>query len=802
MAAEISKEKEEGLNLEDYWVLFLSNWYWFVITVIVALIVGVLYIKRTTPMYTESTQLLIKDDEKGSSSNSLQDFKDLGIIKSATNINNEMLTISAPVMMEETARRLHLDLQLSVDQSLHKVPLYNDAPISLTFPSKLPEDYTFSFQIELVDGAKAKLSHFAVKDGEVSGETITAALGTEVNTPAGKLRIDRTPSWNNSFVGRTIYVDKMPLKSVGALYSSRLGVALSDKESTVLNLTLSDEVPDRAKDVLLTLIDVYNEKWVKDKNRMAESTSKFISERLAAITAELGDVDSRISDYKSSNLLPDIQASLAKDMAQSSKNYDNLLQLTNQLSMARYLRDHLASNKNKNELMPSNTGIGENGVENLISEYNKLMLNRISYVENSSENSPTVRDIDLQLASQRTAILRTLDNAIAQIGQQIAGLQRSDQDINSQIASNPRQAKVLESVTRQQKVKEALYIFLLQKREENELSRTYTAWNTSIIQPPTGSSSPTSPKSSIILLASFVIGLVIPGALLFLRETMSHSVRGRADLEGMKTPLLGEIPALYQKKHWWQRNQNAPRKVMIEDGAKDLINESFRIVRTKLMYFVGNNADGKCKTIMLTSFNPGSGKSFITANLAATLALNSKRILAIDLDLRHGSLSHMSNRCGPGAKAGVSAFLGGITDDIDSLIVKSGISEGVDLLPAGIIPPNPTELLMSPRMAQLIEKMRQQYDYIFFDCPPIEIVADASIIQDFADISLFVVRAGLLDRRVLPEIDELYKENCYNKLSILLNGTPYVSGKYGNYKYGYGYAYGYQYGYAHDYDKN
>lgn len=801
MAAEISKEKEEGLNLEDYWILFLSNWYWFLITVVVSLCIGVLYIKRTTPTYTESAQLLIKDEEKGSTNSNIQDFKDLGLIKSATNINNEMLTISAPVMMEETARRLHLDLQLSVEKSLHKEPLYNDAPISLSFPSELPEDYDFSFQIELTDNGKAKLSNFVVKGNNVADQNITVDLGRIISTPAGKLQINKTPSWNPSFIGQTIYVSKMPLKAVGGLYSSRLGVALSDKESTVLNLTLTDEIPDRAKDILLTLVDVYNEKWVQDKNRIAESTSKFISERLAAITSELGDVDSRISDYKSENLLPDIQASLAKDMAQSSKNYDNLLQLTNQLSMAKYLRNHMASNKGKNELMPSNTGIDESGVENLISEYNKLMLNRISYVENSSENSPTVKDIDRQLASQRTAILRTLDNAIAQIGQQIAGLERSDRSINSQIASNPRQAKVLESVTRQQKVKEALYIFLLQKREENELSRTYTAWNTSIIQPPTGSNVPTNPKKGIIMLAAFVIGLVIPGAIIFLREMLNHSVKGRADLDGMKTPLLGEIPAMYEKKHWWQKSKNAPRKVMIEDGAKDLMNESFRIVRTKLMYFIGN-AESGCKTIMLTSFNPGSGKSFIAANLAATLALGKARVLAIDFDLRHGSLSRMSKVPHTTKKAGVSAYLGGITDNIDELIVKSGIYDGVDLLPAGIIPPNPTELLMSPRMSKLIEKLRGEYDYIFFDCPPIEIIADASIIKEYAEISLFVVRAGLLDRRVLPEIDELYKENKYNKLSIILNGTPYVSGKYGNYKYGYGYAYGYQYGYAHDYDKH
>ena len=417
------------------------------------------------------------------------------------------------------------------------------------------------------------------------------------------------------------------------------------------------------------------------------------------------------------------------------------------------------------------------------------MLDRISYVENSSVNAPVVKDIDRRLSSQKMAIVRSLDNYVTQIQKQIDNVRASDEQINAQIASNPRQAKVLASVQRQQTVKEALYIFLLQKREENELSRTYTAWNTSIIQPPTASRIPAAPKKNMIMLMAFVLGLVVPGGLLFLRDTMNHTVRGRKDLDSLDVPLVGEVPDISIRKHWWSRRSPVKREVVVKADSRDLINESLRIVRTNLDYFIKNHNAGN--VVMFTSFNPASGKSFITPNLAKAIALRGKRVITIDMDLRHASLSHMVARRSP---VGLSSYLGGQKTDIDSLIVKDGIAEGVDLLPVGVIPPNPAELLQMGDMKTLIEKLRQEYDSIFLDCPPIEIVADASIVKEYADVTIFVVRAGLMDRRALGHVSELYKEKKFNNLTLLLNGTKYVSGKYGNYRYGHGYGYGYGYG--------
>lgn len=795
-----NKEQEEGLNLEQYGLLFLSHWHWFVGAVIVSLGIAVFYIMRTTPIYTRTAQLLIKED-KGNAHGAMQEFKELGLFSSASNIQNEIFTISAPKMMKETTKRLGLDVEMTVKMGLRTMPLYNNEPVKVTRLSETTEDTYYSMVLKFISQNEAEVSDFKYTfDG--AGElmeyedVVKAKLdGSVFKTPIGDFKIEKLPTWVDDCIGNEVRLTQYPIDAISGMYTKRLSVSLSDKQATVINLTITDEIPQRANDILNMLIDVYNENWVHEKNLVAEDTHKFISKRLESITKELGEVDGLISDYKSTNLLPDVQVTLARDMQQSSKNYELLLELNNQLSMTTFVRDHLADKNNVHALLPSNTGLPSSGIENMIMGYNQLMLERTTLVENSNANSATVLDIDRRLASQKTAILRSLDNLVVQLTKQINNIEKSEREINAQIASTPKQVLELQSVERQQKVKEALYVFLLQKREENELSKTITAWNSSIIQPPIGSKLPTSPKKSMVLLVAFVLGLVVPGGLLFLRESLNHAVRGRKDMEDMVTPLLAEIPNMAGKKHWWQRKRVMKRQVLVEKGSKDIINESFRILRTKLSYFIGKDASSQ--VIMLTSFNPGSGKTTIAANLAAAYALRGKRVVCVEFDLRHCSLSLMMNTR---MSIGLSSYLSGATDNVDDIILKDGLAEGVDAIPVGVIPPNPAELLGSDRVKMVLDELRDRYDIIFMDCPPIDIVADANIVKEHADITLFVVRAGVMDRRALPMVDELYKKNEYNRLALILNGTSYVSSRYGNYRYGY--TYGYSNGYAQGYHES
>lgn len=789
-------EVDEVFNFEDFFHIILSHWKLIVLCVIVALGAATLHIMRTTPTYTRGASLLIKSDDgkNGSSAiNSIsQDIQSFGIIGSRSNINNEIQTISAPIVMQEVVKRLHLDVQMNYKQGLHAAPLYDQSPITLLIP-QANDEMACQFKMRLKADKTADLYDFETVNGSID-KHVTAKMGSLARTPIGVVVLQATQYWTEGYEAlkdKEITVTKYPVSSATRLYSSKLSVALSDKESTILALTVTDESKQRADDLMYKLIDVYNEQWVKDRNRVAENTSQFINERLDALTKELGDVDQKISDYKSEAMLPDVDAASSMYMTQSSKNFDQILTLKNQLSVARYIREYLADRTKQGQYLPTNTGIGSTGIEKMIAEYNKTVTSRNDLLTNSSESTPLVQKLTSEIALQKQTIMHSLDNLTAQLQSQINNWEATNSQTNQKLAAAPQQVKKLLSVGRQQKVKEALYIYLLQKREENELSKTYTAWNTRLIQPPMGNPSPSAPRRSIIMLVALALGFCLPIGLLYLRETMNHKVRGRVDLDKMQTPLIGEIPNLTEKKHWYNpRSKNAKRAIYIKENCNDLINESFRMLRTKLDYFVRSKGKGQ-KVIMITSFNPGSGKSFITANLSKVLSIKNARVVAIDFDLRHASLSTMMGN----TQTGITSYLTGLTDNLNDIIVPNAINNGTgDLIPVGILPPNPAELLLERgKMEALFKALRERYDYIILDCPPIDIVTDSNIVKEYADITLFVVRAGLIDRRALNDVEELYTKENYKHMAIILNGTTYIRSRYGNYKYGYGYGYGYGY---------
>ena len=387
-----AKEQEStSFNLEELLLLMLSKWYWFLFAVIIALSAAVFKILTTAPIYTRTTQLLIKDEQSGKNTSTLQEFTDLGLISSSSNIVNETATISAPILMEEVAQRLHLDVQMTVPQRLYERPLYNDAPVMITLGSDIENYQSFSFTLSLGKNKRAHLSNITV-GGEETGKSLDITLGQNVRTPFGTICITPTTAYDDRWFGDEIKVTKIPVSVAGAIYSGRLSVAQSDKESTILNLTLSDEVPERASDVLKTLIDVYNEDWLKDKNRIAESTSDFITERLNTLAQELGDVDRDISDYKSQNLLPDVAVAGGIIMNQSTQNYNQILNLNNQISMAQYLEQHMRANSELGHLLPSNTLQNAGGTESLIQAYNQTTLRRNEMLANSSDGSPIVQN--------------------------------------------------------------------------------------------------------------------------------------------------------------------------------------------------------------------------------------------------------------------------------------------------------------------------------------------------------------------------------------------------------------------------
>ncbi len=773
------KQADDFIRIQDLFHLCLGKWYWFVISLAITIGAAAVYLLTTPPVYTRSASLLIKEDSKG---NSMGDaagvLGDMNLFQTSTNVNDEIQSLQSPSVMLDVVKRLHLDINYHTDGGFYKKVLYgSECPYSVDFDD-LRDNENIAFTILPCQKGQVILAGFSHDGEEIDGE-VAATLNDTTDTPVGRLVV-RAASDSTSY-DATVYVSRTGYQAATGAYASNLSVALSDDKSTVINLSFKDVCIQRAEDVLNTVIAVYNENWIKDKNQIAVSTSQFISERLGVIEQELGNVDENISSYKSEHLLPDVQAAASMYMAQSSETNAQILALNTQLSMARYIRNYLTNATSKNQLLPANSGIESPGIEQQIAAYNTAQLRRNDLVANSSEKNPLVIDMDQSLENMRHAIITSIDNHITTLNTQLRSLQQSERQTTARIAANPTQGKYLLSVERQQKVKESLYLFLLQKREENELSQAFTAYNTRVITPPSGSMIPTAPVKKNIALVAVALGLLIPVVIIFMRENMNTKVRGRKDLEALSLPFAGEIPLAGSGK----KNANDAKTIVIKQGNRDVVNEAFRVLRTNLEFMLDAKTGGKAGVTLFTSFNPGSGKTFLAMNTAAVFALKGKRILVIDGDLRHGSASaYLGSR-----HKGLSDYLGKRENNLDGLIQENPDIPGFFLLPAGTIPPNPTELLAEPMFKEAIERLRGNYDYIFIDCPPIDIVADTQIIEKLADRTVFVVRAGLLERDMLPELQRMYDEHRFKNMALVLNGTDGGNSRYG-YRYGYHYGYG------------
>lgn len=784
----VGKPADDFIRIQDLWSMFVPKWYWFAISLFITLTIAVLYLLSTPPIYTRTAAILVKDNSKSSSSTSaMNDFSDLGIFKSNTNINNELLTLKSPTLMTEVVNRLGLNETFTIRKGLKNVDLYKVSPVTITFCDKT--EVPLSFTIKFSSKEAFAISELEIS-GEDIGETLSAQMGDSIQTSTGIMIVSPTQEFTDAFIGTSIRYVRGSVRAAVDTYSNALVAELGNEDATIINLSINDTSIRKAEDILNTLIEVYNENWIRDKNQIAVSTSQFISDRLGVIESELGHVDENISSYKSEHLLPDVQAASSLYMAQSAENNKELSTLNNQLSTAQYIRREL-NTKQLDQTLPANSGIVSANIETQISEYNNLVLDRNRLIANSSEKNPLVKNMASSLQSMQRTIIQSVDNLIVSLNTQIRSLRRQEEATTNRLASNPNQAKYLLSVERQQKVKEELYLYLLQKREENELSQAFTAYNTRLITAPRGSMFPTAPRKMNILLVAFAVGLLVPAVGIFMKENMNTKVRGRKDLENLSIPFIGEIPQYSgTKKKWWEfkhRKRQDMKIIVVNEGNRNIINEAFRVLRSNMDFMASK--DNNQHVFVLTSFNPGSGKSFLAINIAISFAIKKKKILVIDGDLRHRTVSSYVDS----PNKGLSDYLNNQIEDWKEIIVSYKGYTNLHILPIGTVPPNPTELLEDSKLSMLIEALRPEYDYIFIDCPPVDIVADAQIIEKWADRTIFVVRSGLLDRSMLSELENMYTGKRFKNLSMILNGTESTGGRYG-YRYGYHYGYASYYG--------
>lgn len=786
---DLSGKSGEKFSLRDFLNACVSKWIWFVASFIVCIGIGVLYILRQEPEYQRYEQILIKNQDAGGSISGMSSFSAMGLFSSSSNVQNELISFTSPAVLGKVIEKLDLTMDYVTRKGLRPETLYGENLPIKAIISDFPIQQSCSFKCLLQPDGSIVLSKFQLFDGSEKhkfDQEVTMKIGDTVNTPVGKVTIMPSLVYTGAPVTEEmkIGVSKSALQSAIETYTDKVTGDLVDEFADVIEITIKDNNIERAVDILNEIVTVYNQDYLDDKNSIAKATSSFIDDRLKVIEEELGAVDSEIARYRSTTGALNFYEQGMAMMEKSTEYEENIVKLSTELEMARYMQTYLSNPANNNKVIPANLGLQSNEVEAQIGRYNELLLSRNALVTNSSEQNPVVKEYDIQLGGMRTSLEKGLANQIVQLQANLKAAQKEHQKATSIIKASPTQTLPLLSEQRQQKVKESLYLFLLEKREENELSQKFTADNTRVITPPIGPLRPVSPKKPFILAFAFLMAIAIPVASVYVKVTGDTKIRSRKDIDTLKMPFAGEIPQVGKAR--FKTNANTRKKVnikdekaplaVVEDGKRDVVNEAFRVIRSNLEFMA--KGDKGCHVIMLTSFNPGSGKSFISYNLALSFALKRKRVLLIDCDLRHGSSSMFVGL----PSQGLTNYLVGATDDWKKLIVKSPANPNLEIMPIGKMPPNPAELLENGRLSELLKDAENDYDFIFLDCPPVNIVVDTQIVGKYADSTLFVVRAGLLDKASLPELNAFYEEHKFKHMSLILNGTDSEHSRY--YSYG------------------
>lgn len=779
----VNVEQEEQLfSLKDFYVQCLNQWKWFVISIIFFGTLGVVFILRKEPVYSRMEEILVKDQQTGGGMGEVTNsFSQLGLFSQSTTVYNELISLTSPSLMYDVVDRLDLQTSYNLKKGFHPNTLYGtNNPIKVEFPDA-GSNKAFMFNAVIQpDGSYVikKIVEYLPANKKVKfKEEVKGMLdGPAVKTPIGKVKINRNEFYavgsQEDGAEMTIVINRSGRQTTVENYVAKLKGDLTDQDADVIKLSIDDSSVQRADAILSTVVDVYNERWIDDKNRMAIATSKFISERLGVIEKELGAVDTQITDYKSEMRMPDVEEAAKGLLAQDFLMSEEGRKASTYLAMATYLKEFLDNPKNNHDIIPMNTGVENPVLEEQIAVYNTLLLKRNSIAENSGENNPLVKDMDIQLNGQRNAVKQSVASNIENIKNSIAKISSAQQSSRNDLSKAPKQALVLLSAERQQLVMQELYLFLLQKREETELTQKFTADNTRIITPPYGKQAPVAPKKKLILIIAIFLGIAVPATALFIAESSNTKIRSKKDLENSPVPFAGEIPQvgkrsrirrMLKSKKGKQKEIDKP-KVIVAEGKRDIPNEAFRVVRSNVDFMLGK---GEVPVIALTSFNPGSGKSFIAFNLGASFAIKGRKVLLVDGDLRHGSLSGYVDS----PRKGITNYLTGATDDWKSLLRSPEEFPSIDIMPIGHRPPNPAELLENGRLQTLLREAKQDYQIIMVDCPPVNVVVDTQIINQYVDRTLFVVRAGLLEKSAVKDIENIVAQGKLKNVTLLLNGT-------------------------------
>ncbi len=764
MAASESSELKEVIQP------YLRRWWWFMVSLVIILSLTFFYLSTTTPAYTITSSALIKDTKKSPSSDmgvlsQLGGFGNVG----TNSIENEIEILKSKTLMREVVNSLGLQFVLENKEGLRTIELYgSNSPIITRLVSEKKYDVSKILPIKMtIEGEKITLM-----SDDLSKPLITT-FNKLISLPYANLIIEKNKAYqsNKEYDLDDLTLKYKPTESTISDFQKLLNIELADKDGTVLNLSLPYAHIPKGEKIINKLIDSYNGDAIKDKNEESKKTKEFIDERINVVAAELGDVESRKEQFKVANKITDIPLEASMSLSGSLSNRSRLLETETQLELTNDLINYM--NKiSGNSTLPSSVGLGNPAASANIAAYNELVLERNNLLENATTKNPIVSDLNKQIASLRTSVMDNLlksRNSLIASRDQVAAEQNL---LTSKIAKIPSQEKLFRNIERQQQIKENLYLLLLQKREEAAISLAITAPKAKVIDRAYPSDKPTSPKKLLILAASLIVAFLVPFAYIYLKELFNTKIRSKHDIEKISSiPLVGEIPS-----------KSSAQPDLIQPNDLSPMAEAFRIAITNMNFLLPKK--DVAKRIFVTSSIKGEGKTYVSVNLALTLATSRQKVLLIGSDIRNPQLQRYT----PESKGfhGLTEYLYSDETKADEIIYKSPFNQYCDVIYSGSIPPNPAELLANGRYEQLVSELASRYDYIIFDTAPLMLVTDTLLFADMADATLYVTRSGYSDKALISFANKLVSGDKIKNTAFILNDVKREYFGYGN-KYGYGY---------------
>jgi tyrosine-protein kinase Etk/Wzc len=763
-------EKKSNINVKEIFGFLLSKWYVFLFSIIFAIYAGKLNIRYATPLYKIVSKVLIKTDKNSAADPTDEVMQNLGIGVGKANVDDEVEILKTENLMEQVVRAMHLNVRYTLKAKFKPTELYGS---SLPFKFVVLDDENQqkqSFKYEL---------HAVGSDGFMivgAKRVWKGSWGQIVNLPAGRVMILRNFECPINLAS-TYVIQISDISSATERYLSVYEPAVPSKMVSTISLSLKDAIPERGKDILNKIMQIYIQNKVDDIDIISDSTIKFINDRVAILGRELNAKESEIETYKKKNGVVDLETQ-NEQLIQNNSDIDKELE-NMQVDFAilgnveKYIQEH------PDAIVPSQLLSQNPFYSDLVTKYNDLQASRIRLSAVTTVRNPLLKDADKQLTNLREELIENIASVKNEMKTKIEAKKVASAAVDKEMQSVPTKQRVYLEYSRQQDVLQEIYVYLLKKKDETKIARYSNTANVKIIDTARADRRPFFPQIQTVFITSILIGFLLPLLFYYVRYLLNVKISTRTDITN-----ITNIPIIAELGH-----SDSKQNIVISVGSKSLIAEQFRALRTNLQFLLTTEKD---KVIMLTSSMSEEGKSFITVNLAASLAISGKKVLAIELDLRRPKLS---KSLGTDGSSGFCNYIIG-QGDIESYIIPSGVDDNFFILPSGPIPPNPSELILTQKAKELFEILRKKFDYIIVDTPPIGFVTDAQLLNKYVDISLYVVRFMHTNKEQIFIPETLRREKKLSKVAIIVNDIKSARQNQFGLVYGYGYNSAYSFGYG------